>query len=57
MFEKRHELAINNTLKGYEMLRLYRETGNELYKILASYYLDTKDLLEHSKLLKTKTTN
>lgn len=50
MFERRRELALEMTLKGHEMLRLYRETGNEMYKILAEYYLDTDDLLGPSKL-------
>lgn len=54
MFRRRLELALDNRIKGSEMLRLYQETGNEIYKILADYYIGSSENLSGpSKLLNT----
>lgn len=58
MFERRYELSLESTLKGLEMRRLYRETGNEIYKILADYYIDSgENMVGPSKLIKKRITD
>lgn len=53
MFERRYELSLESTIKGLEMRRLYRETGNEMYKILAEAYLESgENMASYSKLFK-----
>lgn len=43
-FEQRlHEMSIEYKAKAREMRLKYRQTGNELYKILAEYYEDATD--------------
>ena len=53
MVERQRELALYYTFKGHEMLRLYQETRNEIYKELADCYLRISEDLSGPKLFKT----